>query len=644
MSTRTNPDLEMMRSGLNLIQQALSIYDENLTLAVSNRRFQEMFGLPDWCVAPKAPFDETIRYLAETGEYGEVGDVPEFVKQKIDQALAFEPHYVERQRSNGRWISVEGSPLRQGGWVTVYTDITDIKEQEALLSSHSAKLSDELLRRSKELTQTNRELAATVKALEEAKRQLTDSEARTRMTTEMAPAHIAHVGRDQVYTYSNRRLREVISKRPIDIVGLTMEQALGDEAYEKIGPYLVQAFQGEPSVFEFDLEDGARRVRVAFTPDTDAGNEISGAYVLSMDVTQEAQARAVLLQTRKRELAAQLASGLAHDFSNLLTIILGLQSQMERIEGMPVEALEAISTTKSAAMRGGVLLDRLSDISGRRELSMSAILVDELFDDVRALAGSTLPGSVTLSFENKGLVERVLIDHGFMQDALINLILNARDAIESTEKSEGRIDVTALRRGDTWLEFQVTDSGSGFTEDALERGLDPFFTTKAGDGSGLGLTMIYDFAQLSGGRIRIENTNTGAKVTVQLPLKIVRGGVAPGMVLLVEDTEEIRTSVRAMLRDNGHTVLEADSAEEALGLAQVPGVTHIISDIMLNGKMTGLDLVGTLRDLGVDLPVTMMTGLPKSDPIRQQAETRYPLLPKPFSVAQLRAVFEGADP
>ncbi len=629
----------MMRSGLNLIQQALSIYDSDLKLAVSNSRFQEMFALPEALVTSGASFSETIRFLTLRGDYGEVADVEAFVTEKVDQALAFEPHYVERQRSNGSWISVEGSPLQQGGWVTVYTDITDIKRHEEMLNSHSAKLSDQLVSRSDELAQTNRQLASTVGALVETKRHLVESEARTRMTTEMTPAHIAHVDRNEVYTYSNRRLREVITERPSDILGLTALEALGDEAYSKIKPYLEQAFVGTGSVFEFDLGKGARRVRAAFTPDIGPEGEVMGAYILSMDITQEAQARAVLMQTRKRELAAQLASGLAHDFSNLLTIILGLQGQMERIPGLPVEARQVINTTKAAALRGGALLDRLSDISGRRELSNSAVSVDVLFGDVEALAKAAVPKTVALRFRNEDVLDQVLLDHGFMQDALINMILNARDAMEGN----GEIDVTARIHGTTWLEFQVCDSGPGFTDNALERGLDPFFTTKAGEGSGLGLTMIYDFAQLSGGRIRIANRQkSGAQVTVQLPLRIAGGHIEAGMVLLVEDTEEIRTSVRAMLRDIGHTVLEADSAEEALALAQVPGVTHVLSDIMLKGRMTGLEMVDVMKSDGLAVPVIMMTGLPPSDPVRQLAERDFALLPKPFSDAQLRAVF-GVD-
>lgn len=626
----------MMRSGLNLIGQALTIYDQDLTLSVANRRFRTMFDLPDHLAQQGASFAETLRYLAARGEYGEVGDLETFITQRTEQARAFEPHYMERQRANGQWISVEGSPLRTGGWVTVYTDITQIKQQEVLLRSEGAKLEADLFTRSEELAETNRSLAATIAALEETKRDLTEAEARARMTSEMTPAHIAHVDQNQRYTYSNRKLAEVIGSQPRSIVGLHASEALGAEAYAQIGPKFELALLGEPSVIEVDLQDATRRIRVALTPDIAQDGSINGAYILSMDITAEAQARAALTQTRKRELAAQLTSGLAHDFANLLTVILGLQGKLERIDNLPAAALDAIATTKAAALRGGELLDKLSDVSGRRDLSISAVSVDDLFTDIRTLASAALPDTITLRTENQGVTDAIMLDHGFMQDGLLNLILNARDAIGET----GSIALMARLRGTTWIEFIVTDTGPGFTAQALQSALDPFFTTKADEGSGLGLTMVYDFAQMSGGRVRIQNRPTGgAEVTIQLALRFGTQTADPGMVLLVEDREELRLQTREMLRDMGHSVIEAETAEEALNLVHIPGISHVVSDIMLGDGMNGFDMAQNLLNAGHNMPVIMMTGLPTDDPIHQQVSAQFPVLRKPFVAAQLAQKF-----
>ncbi len=624
----------LMHAGLNLIQQGLSIYDSALRLAVCNSRFREMFGLPEALTTPGASFAETLRFLAENGEYGAIDDIDRFVRERTEQARAFQPHYMERQRANGRMISVEGHPLSQGGWVTVYTDITATKRQEELLRSHSAQLSDQLLTHAEHLATTNRELEATVLALEETKRQLTDSESLARMTTEMMPAHIAHLDLQECYTYSNHRLPDVVPGRPMDIEGLSARTALGAEAYDAIRPYLNKAYRGEASVFEFTHTSGARRIRVSFTPDIDADGQVAGIYVLSMDVTEEAQARAALMQSHKRALAAQLTSGLAHDFANLLTIILGLQGRLEKLPGLPPEAREMIETTRAAARRGGILLDRLSGISGRRDIQPAPVELARLLRDVKALATPSLPDQLTLDCEIDEITRPVILDSGFLQDSLLNLILNARDALG---EAGGKIYITVRGVGQRWLEFNVRDSGPGFSPEALSHALDPFFTTKRNDeGSGLGLPMVYDFAQASGGHVKIANhPEGGASVTLRLPLKYGRKSPSPRLVLLVEDTPEIRVSVREMLRELGHSVLEASSADEALNLARIPGIDVILTDITLDGTRTGLDLARDLSQEKNPAMIYIMTSLPPSNPLRRSASAEFPLIGKPFGLTDL---------
>lgn len=625
-------------AGLNLIQQALSIYDSDLRLVVSNQRFQEMFDLPQNLITPGAAFSDTIRYLAERGEYGDVEDLEAAVSLRVEQARAFRPHYMERKRANGQTISVEGSPLPEGGWVTVYTDITDIKRQEALLRARSEELSADLLAHTEQLSETNRALAATNTALEEAQRQLTEIEARTRLTTEMMPAHIAHLGRDMRYTYSNRRLSSVVPDRPSEIVGLHAKDALGVEAYEKIQPYLEKALLGEVNVFEFSHEGSGHRIRVALNPDHSEDGQINGVYILSMDVTKETQARAALMQTHKRELAAQLTSGLAHDFANLLTIILGLQSRLKRLEELPQKALELTAATTSAARRGGVLLDRIANMSGRREMRPVTTDLRTFLADLRILTEPSLPDGIALDIDAKALSYPLLIDTGSLQDSLLNLILNARDAIGD---KPGAIRVEAKPVRDTWLEITVSDTGAGFSDKALSHAFDPFFTTKGGEGSGLGLSMVYDLTNLAGGRVDLSNSAHGANVTLRLPLRKASQSLKSRLVLLVEDSAEIRQSVREMLIDLGHAVIEAETVAEAETLADVPGIDLILSDISLPGDQTGIDLLDTLAARGITAETRLMSSLPPDDKLRENAMKRAALLPKPFTKEELAAFLEA---
>lgn len=622
----------LTRAGLNLIQQALSIFDSELRLAVCNRRYQEMFDFPDAYVSPGVGFEDTIRYLVQRGEYGVVDDPEAAVRLRVEAALAFVPHYLERQRPNGRWVSVEGTPLPQGGWVTVYTDITEVRIQQQMLRARSEELSEKLLSNTERLSEANRALRSSNAALEEAKRELTEIEARTRLTAEMMPAHIAHVDRSFRYTYSNRRLASVIPGAPSQIVGLSGSQALGPANFAKIAPHLDKALGGEPSVFEFTDDSSGRRIRAALTPDRTNDGPINGVYILSMDVTEESQARAALMQTRKRELAAQLTSGLAHDFGNLLTIILGLQSRLAGLD-LPEGGRDLVASTVAAARRGGMLLDRIASISGRRELQPVAVDVGAFLSDFRLLAESVLPDGIRLEIALEEPLAPLLLDVGTVQDSLLNLVLNARDAIG---RGPGAVTVKVRPVHATWLEFVVTDTGAGFSPPALECAIDPFFTTKGGEGSGLGLSMVYDQTSLAGGTLRIGNRpDGGARVELRLPYRPAPPPGKAHMVLLVEDSDEIRESVRGMLRSLGHNVIEATTAEEAEKIADLPGIDFILSDINLAGATTGLDLAERLRARGRTGGIGLMTSLPPANPLRARAVERFPVLAKPFDGALL---------
>lgn len=625
---------KLTTAGLNLIQQALSIYDDELRLLQCNRQFRDMFDLPDTLVTPGALFADTVRHLAITGEYGVVDDIEEFVDQRVQQARVFEAHYMERPRAGGRWISVEGAPLPQGGWVTVYTDITRTKQQEELLRTRSELLSEEVLRRSEELAASNRKLAATNSVLEETQHQLRAIEARTRLTTEMMPAHIAHVDATGHYTYSNRRLTSVIPGRPSDILGLHISEALGPHAYAKVQPHLEAAYRGTQSVFEFTENPSLRRIRVSFTPD----QHENGVYILSMDVTEETQARVALQQTRRREIATQMISGLAHDFSNLLTVILGMQSKLARMEELPDGADALINATHGAARRGGTLLGRIADMTSSRAYQPVPVDLVDFIDEFRTLSQPSLPQSVHIvtDVQTRGALS---LDPGMLQDSLLNLVLNARDACGDT----GEIQLTVRESGDTWVIFEITDTGTGFSDDALKQALDPFYTTKGDDGSGLGLAMVYDMTKLAGGEVRLSNTDHGARVVLRLPLRRAKPPprIAPGMVLLVEDNAAVRDTLREMLTALGHRVVEATSVTEATALVSgLPEITAILSDIQLEGAETGIELARATRDL----PLVLMTSLPASHALAQEARDLAPLLQKPFDVAQLATAMANALP
>lgn len=626
----------MTRAGLNLIQQALSIYDADLRLVLSNRRFEEMFELPKSLITPGASFADTIRYVATRGDYGALDDIEKFVIERVEMAQSFTPHYMERTRGNGQVISVEGTPLPHGGWVTVYTDITQIKRQEDMLRARSEELSGQLTAYSHELSSTNRKLASTISALEQSQQDLREIEARTRLTTEMMPAHIAHVGTDRRYTYSNKRLNSVMPGRPANILNRHIAEALGAQTYSMIEPYLNSALEGKSSVFEFTDDLSSRRIRTAFTPDTSTQNQIGGVYILSMDVTEEAQARATLQQQSKREMASHLTSGLAHDFSNLLTIIMGAQGRLAKLD-LPPQAHQLIQATLNAATRGGSLLNAIADMVGNHAPRPKATTISEIFEQIAPIAYSALSADHTLVLKPDSNEDQWLLDTGQLMDSLLNLILNARDAIGK----KGTITLSAKLVKNTWIEFVVTDTGPGFTEKALQHAFDPFFTTKGEHGTGLGLSMVYDVAKVNGGSLVLQNGFQGARATLRLPARQAIAVSPPGMALLVEDQSELRDVFRAYLTGIGYSVIEASSVTEARALLrELPEITLILCDLQLEGDETGVDLIAGLN--GAKPVVLFMSSLPATHPLVIAAQRNAPVLAKPFEMGDLKTTLKDA--
>jgi CheY-like chemotaxis protein len=188
----------------------------------------------------------------------------------------------------------------------------------------------------------------------------------------------------------------------------------------------------------------------------------------------------------------------------------------------------------------------------------------------------------------------------------------------------------------TWIEFVLRDTGPGFSPSALEHGCAPFFTTKGAEGSGLGLPMVYDMTKSAGGDLRLSNTPDGAQVTMRLPYRVAVPATT-GLVLLVEDADDLRALVRDMLMGLGHSVIEAASADEATALlADLPDISLVLSDIQLMGEATGLDLA---QRLGSDAPpLVLMTSLPTDDAMFLKAQTLAPVLRKPFDVGDLTAL------
>ena len=200
----------------------------------------------------------------------------------------------------------------------------------------------------------------------------------------------------------------------------------------------------------------------------------------------------------------------------------------------------------------------------------------------------------------------------------------------------GEITLDVRRVDDTWIEFRVSDTGAGFSTSALENALDPFFTTKGSEGSGLGLPMVYDMTKLAGGDLRLANTPNGARVILRMPYRAAVPATT-GLALLVEDRDDLRELMRDMLMELGYSVIEAASVDEATALlADLPDIALILSDIQLEGEATGSDFARRKGNEGP--PLILMTSLPTDAPLFLEAQKHAPVLRKPFSRVDLAAL------
>jgi len=649
-------DIPFIQGGLNLIEQGISIYDQELKLVVSNTRFREIYDIPEHLIKHGSTFEELVRYLAEVGEYGD-GDVDQIVDDRVARAQMFEPHYLERKRPNGKTIAVQGNPLKDGGWVAVYTDVSDQKQHEALLRERSEVLSEKLLKRSEHLGETNRKLTATNRALEEVKSALQSSEERLQILNKSLPAHIAYLDKNYIYRFSNQRSAEVwglqadqSDDESDDIVGRHVQDVYPDHIYAFVKSLLDQAKEGEMITAEYtnpSSDDPDHTIRVVLAPEKGAEGEVTGFFVLSIDVTDQRKMANSMLKTQRLEAITRLTGGLAHDLNNILTIILGNLSRLGHHldeSDMP-DSATTVRSTQKAARQAARIMECLVAFSRRRTLEPRVTDLNRVLRDIYNLAVPNLSSQISLSLNLPDVPLTCFVDESAFQDSVINLLFNAKDALE------GKGEITLSARKDKNNGFLVTigDNGQGFAPDMLDKAFEPFATTKdTGAGTGLGLSMVQGFVLQSGGDIWIESVQgEGADVIMRLPAMESPGktieenvGLAEesfivpedlGPLLLVEDEEDIRAYLRHILSNAGFKIIEASTPDEGLELVgAVDAIELIVSDINMPGDMNGLDFVRLAKTKRTDIGIILLSGLAETDPIWLQASAEFTTLRKPF--------------
>ena len=642
---------ESLRAALDLIDQGFTLVDANLRFVAWNRTFLRLLDFPLEMGYVGAPFESFIRYNAERGEYG-AGDPRTQVDERVRAARAFEPHEMERTRPDGTVLLVRGVPVPGHGFVTLYSDITAQKNAERQIREHNILLETRVAERTAELRR---------------------SEAQMRLITDSIPALIAYFDRDGVYRYINRGYRDWFGLDTANPGAASAMESLGAATDARIRTHVARALSGQAVTYEYETAlVGGRRVdaRTTLIPEIGADGKVAGCFELTFDITEQKQTQAMFVRAQKMEALGQLTGGLAHDFNNILTVIIGnLAALTDARDGDPAMA-EFVGPAVEAARRGADLINGLLSFARKQPLQADAADVAPLIGALGRLVRRSLPESLQLDIDCGDAALWAWIDAHQLQNTLLNLIFNARDATQAHAQgqAQARIGVRASAQTlepaaaaalqvepDRYVLIQVSDNGCGMDSATLARLFEPFFTTKRpGLGTGLGMAMAYGFVKQSGGAISVRSTlGQGTTVSLWLPAsEVCTEPPLPtdlahdethgdqGLALLVEDDAEVRKVVRRLLLELGFAVVEAENGSEAMQiLDQTPGIALLLSDVVMPGGIDGRMLATHARDRCGVPRVVLMSGY--APDLGQPSDVL--MLAKPFTRTQLAALLEEAS-
>lgn len=432
--------------------------------------------------------------------------------------------------------------------------------------------------------------------------------------------------------------------------------------------------RGEPWAGDFPVQRRDGSTFTAFvvnSPIFDDDHTLIGVVGVSTDVTTTRELETQLSQAQKMEAVGRLAGGVAHDFNNLLTIILGNLEEMAGTSSTTLEQQRRLDEAKRAAQRAADLTSQLLSFSRQQPLHPQPIDVSAAVRAIEPMLRRLISADIHIQLQIDDAPMTVLIDPSQLDQLIINLAVNARDAMPNG----GRLAITiepladvspfAPRTGDgAAVAITVTDSGHGISADVFPHLFEPFFSTKqVGAGTGLGLATVHGIVQRVGGVISVDNLHTGgASFRVVMPR--IHGETTPrsmpvamppvamppandsagATILLVEDEPTLRRLVERILRGAGFSVLSCGDGQEALTYAERYGqaIDLVVTDIVMP-NMNGVVLAAALRILRPDIRVLFMTGYAPEEVIHSEdIRDTHDILRKPFTALELAAAVSRA--
>ncbi len=446
-----------------------------------------------------------------------------------------------------------------------------------------------------------------------------------------------------------------------EVIGRTVDEVLPSDGAATLNAHLAKALR-QDMPYRYSRRQGNSAIEAVATPIPAEAGQKRRLAVTARDITDRQNLEEQLRQAQKMEAVGQLTGGLAHDFNNILQGITGaLDRAQHRIaEGRAGDADRFLNAALESANRAAALTHRLLAFSRRQTLDPRPTDVNRLIAGMEDLVRRTVGPNIAVEVVGAGGLWPTRVDAPQLESALLNLCINARDAmpdggkliIETAnrwldERTAGERELPAGQ----YISLCVSDTGTGMTPDVAARAFDPFYTTKPlGQGTGLGLSMIYGFVRQSGGQVRIyTEVGKGTTTCLYLPRHVgtpdeTTGAAAerthPGSgetILIVDDEPTVRMLVAEVLTENGYNVLEASDAASALAVAQSqPSIALLITDVGLPGGMNGRQLADAVCMERKDLKVLFITGYAENATVSSgRLGHGMEVLTKPFALSAL---------
>jgi PAS domain S-box-containing protein len=396
---------------------------------------------------------------------------------------------------------------------------------------------------------------------------------------------------------------------------------------------------------------------VVIDPIRDEDGELLGFAKITRDISERREAQLnlekiqrQLAESQKLDALGQLTGGVAHDFNNLLMIISGNLHTLKKLAGNDAKGVRAVQAIETASQRGASLTRQLLTFARRQSLNPQTVDPADRIRSVREVLDAALGGSVQLIIDVADGIWPVMVDAAEFETALVNLVINARDAMPDggsviVRASNICID-DGIRKGDH-VAIKVEDTGVGIAPDIVVKVFDPFFTTKPiGKGTGLGLSQVHGFAHQAGGTVAVASElGNGTTFTICLPrserpieeANIEVSAIGSGTVLLVEDNPDVANASTALLEQLGYSVRWVSDADAALREVEGDGIDLVFSDIVMPGKMDGLSLARAIKLKHPALPILLATGYSEA---AQNARADFPILRKPYQLHELSRALE----